>query len=176
MADTGKATIAAVVERLRTKASMIMLGEPIAWGSDSAVMDEAASLISALEAERDEARKLANQYAWERDKAREERDVAEYRSAAFWKPLNAKTVARAEAAEAQVATLQAKLEKAAEALKPFAWFSEGDAEDTLPDSAPIAIGTAVAFTPVRLIDMTTTMGDFRRARSTLYTLREASDA
>lgn len=56
MADTGKATIAAVVERLRTKASMIMLGEPIAWGSDSAVMDEAASLISALEAERDRLR------------------------------------------------------------------------------------------------------------------------
>ena len=36
--------------RLRIKASMIALGERIAWGSDTAIMEEAADMIEALSA------------------------------------------------------------------------------------------------------------------------------
>lgn len=38
-----------VVERLRIKADMIQMGEKIAWGSDSAIMREAAARIETLE-------------------------------------------------------------------------------------------------------------------------------
>ena len=37
-------------KRLRIKASMIALGERIAWGSDTALMEEAADVIEALSA------------------------------------------------------------------------------------------------------------------------------
>lgn len=37
-------------KRLRIKASMIALGEQIAWGSDTALMEEAADVIEALSA------------------------------------------------------------------------------------------------------------------------------
>ncbi len=37
-------------ERLRIKSDMIHMGESIAWGSDSALMDEAANRIDANEA------------------------------------------------------------------------------------------------------------------------------
>lgn len=37
-------------KRLRIKASMIALGERIAWGSDTALMEEAADAIEALKA------------------------------------------------------------------------------------------------------------------------------
>ena len=40
-------------KRLRIKASMIALGERIAWGSDTAIMEEAADMIESLSAERD---------------------------------------------------------------------------------------------------------------------------
>ena len=42
---------------LRIKASMINLGERIAWGSDTALMDAAADRIDALEAECERLRK-----------------------------------------------------------------------------------------------------------------------
>jgi hypothetical protein len=57
--------------------------------------DEAVAAIEAIN-------RQVNQYAWERDKAREERDAAESRSEAFWKP--------------QVSTLSRQLEEAREAL------------------------------------------------------------
>jgi len=41
--------------RISIKADMIQLGEKIEWGSDSAIMREAAAAIDALERERDEA-------------------------------------------------------------------------------------------------------------------------
>lgn len=44
-------------KRLRIKASMIALGERIAWGSDTALMEEAADVIEAL-SERDKPRDL----------------------------------------------------------------------------------------------------------------------
>lgn len=130
MADTSKATIAAVVERLRIKASMIMLGEPIAWGSDSAVMDEAASLISALEARAEKAEAERDEFDNQLSSMTFDRDV--YRA-------NATRInARAEAAEAQVSTLQAKLEKAAEErdewlrfIARWAWDKTGPADERL---------------------------------------------
>lgn len=63
---------------------------------------EAADAITTLERERDEARALNNKYAWERDKAREERDAAERRSEAFWKP--------------QITASQAQVERLKDAL------------------------------------------------------------
>lgn len=56
---------------------------------------QAAAALTTLIAERDAATALNNKYAWERDKAREERDAAERRSEAHWKP-------RLETAEAQL--------------------------------------------------------------------------
>lgn len=40
-----------LAERLRIKADMINLGEKIAWGSETALMDEAADRITALQAQ-----------------------------------------------------------------------------------------------------------------------------
>lgn len=40
-----------LVKRLEIKSGMILMGEKIAWGSDAALMDEAADRITALEAE-----------------------------------------------------------------------------------------------------------------------------
>jgi hypothetical protein len=48
--------------------------------------DEAATLITSLREALEEATKLNNKYAWERDKAREERDQAERKAEAFWRP------------------------------------------------------------------------------------------
>ncbi|MEO9231539.1 MAG: hypothetical protein ABI216_21675 [Devosia sp.] len=42
-----------LVERLRIKSSMIHMGEKIAWGSETALMDEAADRLAQLLAERD---------------------------------------------------------------------------------------------------------------------------
>ncbi|PWJ88439.1 hypothetical protein C8D77_111162 [Mesorhizobium loti] len=40
-----------LIERLRIKAGMIEMGEKIAWGSDSALMYEAASALASTQAE-----------------------------------------------------------------------------------------------------------------------------
>jgi hypothetical protein len=40
-----------LVERLEIKSGMMKMGEKIAWGSDTALMDEAAARITALEQE-----------------------------------------------------------------------------------------------------------------------------
>jgi hypothetical protein len=37
-----------LVRRLRTKAGMLRMGEPIAWGSDADALEEAADAIEAL--------------------------------------------------------------------------------------------------------------------------------
>jgi hypothetical protein len=50
------------------------------------ILREAATLITSLREALEEATKLNNKYAWERDKAREERDQAERKAEAFWKP------------------------------------------------------------------------------------------
>jgi hypothetical protein len=47
---------------------------------------EAATLITSLREALEEAKALNNKYAWERDKAREERDQAERKAEAFWRP------------------------------------------------------------------------------------------
>lgn len=69
-----------------------------------------ADTITSLRAEVGEARALNNKYAWERDKAREERDGAERKSEAFWKP-------QCEAAIAERDRLRAEVEGLREALK-----------------------------------------------------------
>lgn len=130
-----------LVERLRTKSAIINMGEKIAWGSETALMTEAADTILKLQAEVAEARALNNKYAWERDKAREERDAAERKSEAFWKP-------RLEAAEAEVAWMRT-------ALEPFAKLADRIERD-YPDYADHI-----------LIFFELTHGDFRRARSAL---------
>jgi hypothetical protein len=50
------------------------------------LLREAATLITSLREALEEATKLNNKYAWERDKAREERDKAERKAEAFWRP------------------------------------------------------------------------------------------
>lgn len=50
-------TTAEIVERLRVKSNMINMGEKIAWGSETALMDEAAARLEAAEAELAETRK-----------------------------------------------------------------------------------------------------------------------
>jgi hypothetical protein len=45
-----------LVRRLRTKAGMLRMGEPIAWGSDADAIEEAADIIDRITRERDEAR------------------------------------------------------------------------------------------------------------------------
>ncbi len=40
-----------LIERLRIKAGMIEMGEKIAWGSDSALMYEAADALASTQAE-----------------------------------------------------------------------------------------------------------------------------
>lgn len=72
-------------------------------GHPAVLMSKGVDRLAALERERDEARALNNKYAWERDKAREERDAAERRSEAFWKP--------------QLTAFQAEVERLKEALK-----------------------------------------------------------
>jgi len=42
--------MADLIERLRTLSAMINMGEKIAWGEDTALMDEAADRIATLEA------------------------------------------------------------------------------------------------------------------------------
>ena len=64
----------------------------------------ARDVITTLTAERDAAIALNNKYAWERDKAREERDAAERRSEAHWKP-------RLEASQALVQSMREALEQ-----------------------------------------------------------------
>lgn len=58
--------VAQMVADLTTKAAMINMGEKIAWGSDSGVMDAAADMITTLSAEnatlRAETRESAMQY------------------------------------------------------------------------------------------------------------------
>jgi hypothetical protein len=53
---------------------------------DRALIEEAATLITSLREALEEAKALNNKYAWERDKAREERDQAERKAEAFWRP------------------------------------------------------------------------------------------
>jgi hypothetical protein len=82
-----------LVERLRAEIAL-QQGDAAAWGVDTygdlprylALLDEAATLITSLREALEEATKLNNKYAWERDKAREERDQAERKAEAFWKP------------------------------------------------------------------------------------------
>lgn len=124
---------------------------------ESNTMREAASLISALEAERDTWKDLAlKKEAFILSKAQ---DI--------------------EAAEAQVATLQAKLEKAAEALEPFAeaitrydakWDEETGGQDREGDGETVEyLGWLGDYFEL------VTLGDFRHAASTLSTLREAGN-
>lgn len=84
-----------LVQRLTTKAAMIEMGERIAWGSDTAIMREAATRIKELEAEK---RKQALEIIAAHEQAH---DAYEAQKAAE---------ARAEAAEARVARLEAALE------------------------------------------------------------------
>ena len=50
------------------------------------LLRDLASALTRTAQERDAAIQLNNRYAWERDKAREERNAAERRAEAFWKP------------------------------------------------------------------------------------------
>lgn len=77
--------------RLSIKADMIQLGEKIEWGSDSAIMREAAAAIDALE------RKCADLIAADRDHA------------AATAGMKRRLEARAEAAEALVKRLEEAL-------------------------------------------------------------------
>ena len=88
--------IAGLVERLEKWGKW--LDADIGWDEPAgADLREAATALQRVAQERDAANQLNNKYAWERDKAREERDAAERRSEAFWKPQLA-------AAEARIAT------------------------------------------------------------------------
>ena len=88
--------IAGLVERLEKWGKW--LDADIGWDEPAgADLREAATALQRVAQERDAANQLNNKYAWERDKAREERDAAERRSEAFWKPQIA-------AAEARIAT------------------------------------------------------------------------
>ena len=55
MSEITREQIEELCKRLEIKADMIQLGETIAYGSDSEIMREAATLIRRLVAERDEA-------------------------------------------------------------------------------------------------------------------------
>jgi len=55
MTEITREQIEELCKRLEIKADMIQLGETIAYGSDSEIMREAATLIRRLVAERDEA-------------------------------------------------------------------------------------------------------------------------
>ena len=81
-----------LIERMRTLSAMINMGEKIAWGEDTALMDEAADRIASLEAERDDARR-------QRDEIGRAWDEAD---------------ARAKEAEARAASMEAALEPFAE--------------------------------------------------------------
>lgn len=116
-----------------------------------------------------EAEALNNKYAWERDKAREERDAAERRSEAHWRP-------RLEAAQAANTALT-------EALRPFGKL--GDIPEHFDDAVTVQAGidytmdaeeveslqklsggalTSDRATLIVSID-SLTAGDFRRARA-----------
>lgn len=91
---------AELVERLRIKAAMLRMGEPIAFGSDADAIETAADAITSLsqrlagvEAERDAARKQAGDY---------ERLHAEAYE------LASEEMDRAEAAEARIKELESK--------------------------------------------------------------------
>lgn len=163
MTDTSKTAIAAVVERLRTQAASLendLIGGEGLQLVESNTMREAASLISALEAERD----LLTTSGIVEVSIRNP-NVADYMR--HWE-------ARAEAAEAQVATLQAKLEKAAEALEPFAQggaaVTHAFGEALFPDNS-MAFPTGCTWSEDGQ-QCVITWADFRRARSTL---REAGN-
>ena len=98
--------------------------EGLTWAGEHILVRAADALTSltqrlaVVEAERDEARKLNNKYAWERDKAREERDAAERRSEAFWKP-------QLQAAEAQLAHAREAASALSRVLSDIEFMVEG---------------------------------------------------
>lgn len=176
MTDTSKATIAAVVERLRTQAASLendLIGGEGLQLVESNTMREAASLISAIEAERDTWKDLAlKKEAFILSKA-QDIEAAEARAAALVYDLNA-ALRTAETAEALNATLQAKLEKAAKALEPFAQggaaVTHAFGEALFPDNS-MAFPTGCTWSEDGQ-QCVITWADFRRARSTL---REAGN-
>lgn len=129
MTDTSKASIAAVVERLTKWGEWLDfdIGTDDPAGGDCR---EAASIISALEARAEKAEAERDEFDNQLSSMTFDRDV--YRANAT------QITARAEAAEAQVATLQAKLGKAAEErdewlrfIARWAWDKTGPADERL---------------------------------------------
>ena len=99
-------------ERLRTMADMISLCEKISWGSDSAIMREAAARIEELEAE--VARLVAEK----------NRAIADNLEADL---MREKEKRRAEAAEAKIEELEIYKDKLRDTVKSafFEGFAEG---------------------------------------------------
>lgn len=96
-----------------------------------------AETVVALEAERDEARRLLKQKSEQRD--------AEFRRAAL--------------AETDLATANARVERLEKALEPFADVS-GEGDEDFPDDTTVTLKFG------RTLDLTLTLGDFRRAALT----------
>lgn len=199
MTDTSKPAVAAVVERLKADNDWLMRirivgGELQALHAGNNML-RSASLLSALEAraEKAEAEIAATVRKFNADNPDEFwRNVIEIQARVeaaeaerdTWKDLALKKEAfilskaqDIEAAEAQVATLQAKLEKSAEALEPFA---KGGAAVTHAFGEALFPESSMAFPSgcnwsENGAQCVVTWGDFRRAASTLSTLREAGN-
>lgn len=71
MSDTIKqgrvATMSDLPKRLRIKAGMIKFGERIAWGSDTALMEEAAERLEEQTKEINRLREALEEIAWSHD-------------------------------------------------------------------------------------------------------------
>lgn len=158
---TPSTDIDALVRDLRIKSDMINMGERIRWGTETALMDQAASALTALQAERD-----AAQFA-----ARNGRSLSEDSIHAIRELLNKAGVPKApwvddhvgnaivqrnEAVAAREAA-EASLAQALSALKPFAeWCEMLDAEFSDHDDSIIVGG---------LNGVGVTFGDLRTARA-----------
>jgi hypothetical protein len=153
-----------LTKRLEIKADMLAMGERIAFGSDSAIMRQAADTIHALATEVIESRAEIERLTKERDEA-----VRLGRSGAYkanpeytWAEWAADRQKELDAAEARIAELEA-------ALKPFAAMPCGICEN---DDPAIGVERCSDDTPVYVTrhdhgGQTVAAGHFRTARKAL---------